>query len=568
MFRIIYLIAITIIGPFVLGAESDVVESPTTLGTSILVNVLAGLLITGLIIFGDKIFKFGLKAKLVGGVCLVLLAGFGLGFYSINIMKHLGSEISELDKNVTPIASTISNIALVQAQQQSALEQAFRSKDAFYIEVFKNLNSKSRKLLNDFERLIKDAIRGDELKGIKNSLYSPLYKHYDKVNGQFKVFSKNGLETMDQLLKISEDTDAMEDLGDQLDEIAYVGNVIIKDLDGYSQEVQQLLSKTIEKTNKQEMSGTNMVIGVVILLLILGIMVVIVVGNASVGLIKSINDLSKDLYQSAKQVSHASSEIADTSQKMASTSNQQASSIEETSASLEELTGMVDNNVYNAEKSSEISGDVISIVNKGVAATQDLIESMNHITKSNQKIQELVKVIGEIGEKTAIIDEIVFQTKLLSFNASVEAERAGEHGRGFAVVAQEVGNLAQVSGKAALEISSIVKDSVTNAETITKENKCNVERGDNLVKDNAKILGEIKDFAGKSSDFTNQILLSSKEQASGIRQINEAMTQLDRATQDMAGTSNQSADSSEELHSQASTMEDIVQKLIGVISGK
>src|SRR5690606_36951178 len=97
--------------------------------------------------------------------------------------------------------------------------------------------------------------------------------------------------------------------------------------------------------------------------------------------------------------------------------------------------------------------------------------SIKEILHSNEKIEQLVKVIGNIGEKTKVMDEIVFQTKLLSFNASVEAERAGEHGRGFAVVAQEVGNLAQMSGKSAQEIAEIVKSSIQEAEAITTENK-------------------------------------------------------------------------------------------------
>lgn len=86
---------------------------------------------------------------------------------------------------------------------------------------------------------------------------------------------------------------------------------------------------------------------------------------------------------------------------------------------------------------------------------------MSQVADGNRKISEIVQVISEIGNKTKVINDIVFQTKLLSFNASVEAARAGEHGKGFAVVAEEVGNLAQMSGNAAKEISDMLNGSVS-----------------------------------------------------------------------------------------------------------
>ena len=228
---------------------------------------------------------------------------------------------------------------------------------------------------------------------------------------------------------------------------------------------------------------------------------------------------------------------------------------------------MVKNNVEQAEKSSKLSEQVKTVADKGNQSMQNLITSMQDIIASNQKIQELVKVIGEIGEKTEVIDEIVFQTKLLSFNASVEAERAGEHGRGFAVVAQEVGNLAQMSGKAALEIASMVKGSIKNAEAITAENKSKVEAGNLLVQETAKYLGEITADADILLLQAQQIVSASKEQADGISQVNEAMSQLDQATQQNSATAEGTASSSEELATQAEHLKDNVNKLLAMVEG-
>lgn len=150
---------------------------------------------------------------------------------------------------------------------------------------------------------------------------------------------------------------------------------------------------------------------------------------------KTLGSLATQLSQGANQVATAANQISSTSQTLSSAATEQAASIEETAASLHQLGGMVERNLKNAEEGVKLSETGKGHAERGVVSMQSLVESMKEILDSNKKIEQLVKVIEEIGEKTAVIDEIVFQTKLLSFNASVEAERAGEHGRGFAVVA-------------------------------------------------------------------------------------------------------------------------------------
>ena len=323
-------------------------------------------------------------------------------------------------------------------------------------------------------------------------------------------------------------------------------------------------SKIAEEASFTATSSNIIIIIGLIIAIALGLFMSVVIVRGIVGpLTTAIDKVS----QASNEITTASEELSTASQTLAESSNEQASSIEETSASLEELSGMVKNNVASAEKSNELADQVKNVSAKGATAVKDLVASMEDILASNGKIQELVKVIAEIGDKTAIIDEIVFQTKLLSFNASVEAERAGEHGRGFAVVAQEVGNLAQMSGKAALEISTIVKESIANAEQITTENKKKVEEGNELVKATAQILEEIETNAKTVASSAGQIVEASKDQASGINQINSAMVQLDKATQNNASTSEETASSSEELSAQAVTLNDIVGELLMMITG-
>lgn len=256
---------------------------------------------------------------------------------------------------------------------------------------------------------------------------------------------------------------------------------------------------------------------------------------------KGMMQITDNLQTTTNSVVSTSVEMNSIGQQISEASTEQASSVEETSASLEEISKMVENNVQNSEVATKLSNEVKGAAEDSNHSMNRLISSMDEIIVSNDNIQELVKVIGEIGKKTAIIHKIVFQTKLLSFNASVEAERAGEHGRGFAVVAQEVGNLAQMSGKAAEEITEIVDVSQKKAEDIASENKKKVESGHTLVKDTAGILKEI---TSKSNDMNNnikQVLEASQEQSRGIKQITIAMSEIDRGTQNNSQTSQQAA---------------------------
>lgn len=304
-------------------------------------------------------------------------------------------------------------------------------------------------------------------------------------------------------------------------------------------------------------------------ILVIGIFLSCIVGflvtRSVTGPIRRVID---SLRSGASEVTSASGQLSSASQELSSGANEQASSIEETSASLEELTGMVDSNISSAQKTLDLSNNVKNISKDGNESITKLKGSMEEILDSNEKIKKLVQIIGNIGKKTEIMDEIVFQTKLLSFNASVEAERAGEHGRGFAVVAQEVGNLAQMSGKAATEIAEIVEGSLSDANIITEENKKRVDQGNVYVNEAAEILEEITQSSDLVSDGANQVLSASKEQGVGLNQISTAMSQLDKATQENAATAEETASMSEELGGQAETLNKTVDDMVLLVEGK
>lgn len=305
-------------------------------------------------------------------------------------------------------------------------------------------------------------------------------------------------------------------------------------------------------------------LGISICLLILAL---IALWGLSYNISSKIKKITRHLGEITNEVNTASKDLSAASQGLSEGASQQASSIEETSASLEEMNGIVDNNVYSCQNVLDVSNNAKDKSEIGNDTMIKLKKAMEEILTSNEKIVELVRIISNIGKKTEIMDEIVFQTKLLSFNASVEAERAGEHGRGFAVVAQEVGNLAQMSGKAAGEIAIIVKESVVDAEEITNTNKEKVKQSTELVQETAKILSEIMASSASAATASKQVLDASQEQSKGIKQINEAIAELDKTAQENSATAEETATSSEELSSQADGLNSIVRELNYIVYG-
>ncbi len=305
--------------------------------------------------------------------------------------------------------------------------------------------------------------------------------------------------------------------------------------------------------------------------------------------VNSISYITTELEKSSTQVSSTSKQIASASENLSQATIEQSSSLQETSSSIEEISSMISSNSSNAKQSTLSSQKSLEFAEKGKESIEEMIKAiatidtsnnniMNQVNKGNKEMEEIVRIINEIGTKTKVINDIVFQTKLLSFNASVEAARAGEQGKGFAVVAEEVGNLASMSGKAAEEISSMLESSVKKVEEIVKnsqseigklirEGSTNVEVGTRIANQCGGILNDIVLSVANVSKSIEEISSASQEQSLGIQEITKAVAQLDQVTQQNTASAADSANSAEVLSKEAMSLQELVVNLTRTIKG-
>lgn len=230
-----------------------------------------------------------------------------------------------------------------------------------------------------------------------------------------------------------------------------------------------------------------------------------------------------DVRSSADALSSASSQVNSTAQTIAKGASVQAASVEETSASMEQMSAFISQNNENAG------------ITDGMAQ-----KASKEAVSGGNAVAETVDAMQKIAEKISVIDDIAYQTNLLALNAAIEAGRAGDHGKGFAVVASEVRKLAERSQVAAQEIGELAKDSVKRADIAGTS------------------LKEMVPSINKTADLVQEIVAASSEQATGVHQINEAISQVNQTMQHNAAASEELSATSEEMNTQALSLQESV----------
>lgn len=493
--------------------------------------------------------KVGIKGKFIGVLVFSILVLSGLMSYEIYSLNDSAKNISHEAEKEHQLVMSVAKTALLQKSQiQSWKNLLLRGQDT---EHFKKYDSQIQEYSTQIEAAVEEIKKGIDPHQI------PFAENYLT---QHKDLTKGYNTARDQFLKNKDFKYREADMAvNGKDQPVMDALTAMTDLMNVNME--QATEDSLVSAYNRSLYLFGFGVGMSALLLGFGYYMSRKIAN-------QMSMITEAVSAAGEQVFSASEQLQDSSHKLSKATQDQASAIEETSASLTEISGMADSNSKGADEAHAATAEVYKISEGTRKSMIHLTSAMDAILESNKKIENLVKTIEEIGAKTEVIDDIVFKTQLLSFNASVEAERAGEHGRGFSVVAQEVGNLAQTSGNAAKEISQIVKTAIKDAVAAAAENKEKVSTGSELASETKVQMENVLKKLAEIQNSVEKIVSASREQGQGINQITNAMNDLSRVTQDNASVSEESASASSELDGQAGSLMQLVAEMRAVVTGK
>ena len=297
--------------------------------------------------------------------------------------------------------------------------------------------------------------------------------------------------------------------------------------------------------------------------------------------LERLNNMVSEIKKHAANINVSSQEMALGNQDLSNRTNQQSSSLEETATAMEEINSIVQNNAEDAKNANEITQkaqksvvdsrtELLDAVNNSIEMNQDMLQNLQSTNKDVvSAMEEIMESSKKIEGIITLMNDIAFQTNLLALNASVEAARAGEHGKGFAVVASEVRKLAHRSSKASTEIGVLIQTSLEH-----------INSGRNLVKDGEEGMDEMRtkietmlnNLKSESDSNLNGILTSvkevsevmenikvaSEEQAEGVDQINKAIADMDRITQENSALVEQNTTASQHMAQEAEKLQELL----------
>jgi methyl-accepting chemotaxis protein len=306
---------------------------------------------------------------------------------------------------------------------------------------------------------------------------------------------------------------------------------------------------------------------------LIGLLAVLVIGQFIAFIVskfigKSFIAESKKLTESSV-ISHQLSKVLfESSDSVASATVEQSAGIQESVSALSEMGSMISQTASSAKTSMDSAQKMNNKAKEGEHIMEEMMYSFRSIQEANQQLQKISSIIQEVSKKTNIINDIVFKTQLLSFNASIEAARAGQHGKGFAVVAEEVGNLAKVSGSAAKDIELMLQDSQKQVQDILSSLQEKIEKSSSVSN---QAVSNFKDISNEIDVIVSQIrgiTDACAQQELGVQQTSTAMSQIDVATQKNSSTAQETLGAAKKLADENTKLKDISSSLYALINGE
>ena len=499
-------------------------------------------------------------------------------FFSI---KLISSSLNDLKNKKIPLIETSNKMS---TQLNGMLVKSFKISqsdvDAFTKDDFETVNNNFTVFKETFEKYSVLAKSNKEIEIFKTvqenwATIEPIYvSMFDQVS---KIDFKNKEQKEKFLNKLK---NVIGLLVSSFENISNAFQLIEKNR---SEEMATLLNKNEKSANQANDFSLILGLGSVFVTLFFGFYISFLTK-------KSMSQISFELQSESSSVNKASDQVVVAASQLSDMTSNQSSSLEEISHELQEISTIVHSNADDSIQAQKISLINREEAEKGRTSVDKMLMAIQDIDKSNQefseqimlsnkKFQEMTIIISEIGNKTKIIDDIVFQTKLLSFNASVEAARAGESGKGFAVVAEEVGNLAQMSGKAASEINQLLSESVQKVDQVIKNSQEMVQNltlvSKEKISNGSLVAGEcrvafedILKNVLRVDELITKIALSSKEQSSGVDEISKAVFTVSDGLNQNSQVATDSTSIAGDLKLQAQSLDEIIGKLIFLLDGR
>ena len=254
---------------------------------------------------------------------------------------------------------------------------------------------------------------------------------------------------------------------------------------------------------------------------------------------EDMNKTLQEVHASSVQVLSSAEQVNTGAQSLSQGATEQASSIEELSANMQDISHSIQASTKTAGEAYKLQGEAGVAVLQSNEKMEEMRKAMDDITAKSNEISKIIKTI----------DDIAFQTNILSLNAAIEAARAGAAGKGFAVVADEVGNLAQKSAKAAQNTGLLIEETIEA-----------VEKGAKITEETAESLNSVSKSTEEVNTLIEKISSASSKDLEGITSLNQGLQQISSVVQANSATAEQSAAASEELTGQANKMNELVER--------
>jgi methyl-accepting chemotaxis protein len=468
------------------------------------------------------------QIKIIVGIFIVVLITAFAGSIESWKTSQASQKVTDLAQIHLPLTKIVSQIDNARADQRLAAINYAANADGAALDVFNKSVADMTHVFAEAENLVKKdqelAKAGTFLETINNAAI--LYQEFVKTgNGLIEA-----AKTKDEAA-IKKATAALEEASKNL------RLILVKFTEMSFNEAKRATDLALEESRFSKSFVMFITLGILILGLFLAFFV-------SRGITRSLYRIIDEMKEGAIQVASSSDQISAASQSLAEGASEQAASIEETSSSLEEMSSMTKQNAENARQADTLMQQANRVVGQANESMSRLTVSMEDISKASEETSKIIKTI----------DEIAFQTNLLALNAAVEAARAGEAGAGFAVVADEVRNLAMRAADAAKNTATLIEGTVKK-----------VKDGAELVVKTNEAFNEVSKNAAKVGELVAEIAAASNEQSQGIEQVNKAVIEMDKVVQQNSANAEESASSSQEMHSQAESMEKILKNLRGFV---